>query len=1281
MVRRFVLLFPFTFLLFSRGETVNLTVDRAGDTMPMTGGSGAGMSGDLRFVLNYTNQNVGPFDITFALMGGETIALGGMLPPLNLVNSTTITINGSNSAMGGGSGTPITVSGAATYPGFFARQGVVNIQNITVTNTLSQGGNGATGSGGGLGAGGALFIDQANVTLDTVTLSSNQATGGNGGSGSGWGGGGGMFGGNGGSASTTAPLRGAGGGGGLGGVGGNNAVGIAANGGGGGGGGIGPGGSGGTGDGSAGGVGGAIGASSGGAGGGGGGAGGASGGGGGGGSNGGGSGNPATYGGGGGGGELTGDGGAGGYGGGGGGAGNPTGGCAAGIGGVGGFGGGSGGYGCGRFDEAPVTGGFGGGSGSFAGKGGFGGGSGANVDPVDGGIGAGGGNGSGNGGGGGAMGGAIFLNSGGSLNIAGPLTISSPSVTAGTGFEDGCAVASAIFANTNDSGATSALNFSPGTGQTVTIGGTIGDDGVNTITAGQSFTQGTASGAKALTMAGAGTLDLSGSGTNTYSGTTSLSSGIIKIATDANLGQTGMQLSFNGGTLQFAAAISSSRPALLNAGGGTFDTNGFAVTWPGTISGGSGALTKVGTNTLTLSGNNSYGNGTNLSVGTIALTSNTGLGTATLSMANGTTLSLIDTLNLSNSVAFTGTGTVQVSSGTATLGGLLTGSGGMTKTGAGTLIISDTNNDYGGTTLVSAGTLQGDSDSLPGDITNNATLVFDQTFDGTFSSDILGTGTTHVQGGGVLDLSGNVIQTDVVVDSDGILAVDGFFLSPVTVSSGGILQGTGNIQGDVFNFGTVAPGNPVGTPLTINGNYTQETGSTLEIELDPTKSDRLNIVGSVKIELNTTLNVIPVVGNYGPNHQYVILSSVSGVNLTGKGFSTVSISVPDFHAQVFYFSNQIVLLVNVTSFPVLPLDKDALIVAHCLDNASPDAGSDLQTIINYSRFLSVSEMNQTFNQMLPTILNGLDLAEETSFVQVRKALSRQMNDACKSTCGKNYALRLWTDFFGVYSKQSNAGGKIGYKARPTGDVMGLDRRWDNGSYLGMAYAYAQDHLTWNSQYGSGHMKNGYGALYGGGWIASSKFYTQAAILGALNVYKTKRHIEFNSTILPPFTRTAKGETHGYSLLSHMEWGYKRGEEYQVRPYVSLDYLYLFRKGFTEEGADSIDLVVEGHQADLLRYETGVELLRCMPRALSPYLTVGGFYEQRFMGKTETGHFTSLDCPMTVSGMFPNRAIGFLQAGFIAQILHDHLAISADYRGEWGKRVNNQSWSAQIKCAW
>lgn len=509
-------------------HAITLTVTTNGDSAPTTGGVGSGTSGDLRYVLNYANQNLGASQVVFNLPNGsETIKLNAMLPVLNLNDPNDLKINGSNTL---GSGNRVHIDGNSTERAFFAQQGEIRIENLVIQNTLAKGGNGgAIGGGGGLGAGGGLFVNSANVVVRDVVFVSCEAQGGNGDHGatsaSLIGGGGGGMGGDGGNCGTGAPL-GCGGGGGLGGAGGSSLSAL----GGGGGGGIAPIGTGGNSS--------SLGATGGGT------AltlsagsgttgltGGASGGGGGGGGTGayggggGDAGNSATsttagnggFGGGGGGGaanSLGNPGGDGGFGGGGGGSVTTAGK------GTGGFGGGNG------FGVAPAVAGFGGGGGGIAtagpqDQGGVGGGQGANFS-----VGATGG------GGGAAFGGAFFVNGstaygegGGSLVIEGDVLIIDSTLQAGTatspGATNGAAIGSAILATSG-----SPLVFDSDFFHTTEIFGTICDDSIDSIPSGNGYTPGNGAG-EAIIKRGLGNLILHG--VNTYAGGTTIEAGILAL--------------------------------------------------------------------------------------------------------------------------------------------------------------------------------------------------------------------------------------------------------------------------------------------------------------------------------------------------------------------------------------------------------------------------------------------------------------------------------------------------------------------------------------------------------------------------------------------------------------------------------------------------------------------------------------------------------------------------------------------------------------------------------
>ncbi len=596
-------------------------------------------AGSLRASIISVDSSPSPPDIINLDPGLGTITLASDLPAL----TTSVTINGNSN----------TIDGASAYRGLFvyglgadgSGSGpaiAVAINDLTIQNAEALGG---TGAGGGAGLGGGLFVTaDAGVTLDDLAFAHDSAVGGGGGADFSNQGGGGLGGNGGPQGSPSVGQQGTG----AGGVGSGAAGGAA-----------GAGGSPGI----------LVGANAGGAG-----SGGATGG-------------------------SSGGGGGGGGGAGGGGVGGAS--ATSGAGGVGGFGGGGGG--AAASSGAGGAGGFGGGGGSSAvfagsgGAGGFGGGGGTSSCspgvPGQGGFGAGGGNSCGGPGGGGlGAGGAIFVMQGGSVTLAGPLSVTGGSVTGGSGNAMGSNFGSGLFLE----GTIGTVNFAPPSGATQIVSDDVAD---------QTGSGGTGGDAGSWTVAksGAGLLTLNG--TNTYSGGTLVTDGLLNFGSLANLG-TG-DVTLDGGGLQWSTGTTtdvSGQLAPLGSGGGTFDTNGNNVTLAGAISG-SGGLTKAGAGTLTLTASNSYA-ATTVTGGLVNFGSLSNLGSGAVTLdggglqwAGGTSTDVSGKLALA-----AGGGTLDTNGNSVTLGSAIGGPGGLTKAGAGTLTLPVAE-PYAGPTVVQSGTL------------------------------------------------------------------------------------------------------------------------------------------------------------------------------------------------------------------------------------------------------------------------------------------------------------------------------------------------------------------------------------------------------------------------------------------------------------------------------------------------------------------------------------------------------------------------------------------------
>ncbi|MGK8642546.1 autotransporter outer membrane beta-barrel domain-containing protein [Brucella anthropi] len=365
--------------------------------------------------------------------------------------------------------------------------------------------------------------------------------------------------------------------------------------------------------------------------------------------------------------------------------------------------------------------------------------------------------------------------------------------------------------------------------QLVQAGGTVQDGTINvdtytmsdgqlaadaTIVASNSFdlssgdVDGVLDGSGALTKSGSGTVTLTND--NGYTGGTTVNDGTLALSGNGTLGADTNTTTVNGGTLDLGGT-NQTQQELVQAGGtvqdGTINVDTYTMSdgqlaadativasnsfdlSSGDVDGvldGSGALTKSGSGTVTLTNDNGYTGGTTVNDGTLALSGNGTLGADTnTTTVNGGTLDLGGTNQTQQQLVQAGgtvqDGTINVDTYTMSDGqlaadativasnsfdlssgdvdGVLDGSGALAKSGSGTVTLTNDNGYTGGTT-VNDGTLAlgngGSSGSVKGDILNNGTLKINRNdFIDLTSNNISGDGNVEFVGGGVNLLGDN----------------------------------------------------------------------------------------------------------------------------------------------------------------------------------------------------------------------------------------------------------------------------------------------------------------------------------------------------------------------------------------------------------------------------------------------------------------------------------------------------------------------------------------------
>lgn len=185
--------------------------------------------------------------------------------------------------------------------------------------------------------------------------------------------------------------------------------------------------------------------------------------------------------------------------------------------------------------------------------------------------------------------------------------------------------------------------------------------------------------------------------------------------------------------------------------------------------------------------------------------------------------------NTSNTIQLGGQTLTLDTVGDHAFAGTIAGSGGLVKSGAGTQTLSGANTYAGGTTI-SGGTLIGSTGSLgSGGIRNDATLVLDQSTDGSLSNPVSGSGSLIKQGSGSVTLSSANSYAGGTTVNGGTLtgSADSF--------------GTGAIRNDATLIVDQAVDGALHNNLSGSGTFVKGGAGTLTLDGTNTGSGRLRI--------------------------------------------------------------------------------------------------------------------------------------------------------------------------------------------------------------------------------------------------------------------------------------------------------------------------------------------------------------------------------------------------------------------------------------------------------
>ena len=471
------------------------------------------------------------------------------------------------------------------------------------------------------------------------------------------------------------------------------------------------------------------------------------------------------------------------------------------------------------------------------------------------------------------------------------------------------------------------------------------------------------------------------------------------------------------------------------------------------------------------------------------------------------------------------------------------------------------------------------------------------------------------------------IGPDALVEAHEVTLGGGFDLlgsvrtSRFEIDRGGLLLGTGRVEGDLVNRGTLSPGHSPGT-LTVSGDFAQGSSGTLAIEVESAGNhDRLVVGGEAR--LGGTLRVLPG-GRYSPEYGDRVDGVILAKSFQGS-FGRIRSEAP-YRWRPVIDGHRLDLYAAPQSYTELALTDNERGVARALDAFIPATEGDRLEISLALDRLRAEEYPAAFEAIAPGIYDGLTATGiEVAFNQTQQLGQRfralqlgiggfrsagGVAPAPMAADGKALAdpillpspenrWGLWAQGNGLFARNP------AYHSNSGGFLIGGDYRWGDAFATGV-YAGYQGGYT---RYGEGKStfdgaRFGVYAAYG----RTSGFFANAALGGGYSSYSVRRPIAFDT-----LERTARSTPEGTDLETQLGLGYQwEAGGWRFGPVATAQYTYLNLSSLHETGAGSLNLHLDGQDLHSVRTQLGGQVAYVWEwapqRALIPQASVSWQHE-------------------------------------------------------------------------
>jgi len=651
------------------------------------------------------------------------------------------------------------------------------------------------------------------------------------------------------------------------------------------------------------------------------------------------------------------------------------------------------------------------------------------------------------------------------------------------------------------------------------------------------------------------------------------------------------------------------------------------------------SLVKIGTGTVTLSGNNSHSNGTSVLGGTISISSDNNLGSGNVTLDGGT-LKLSTALTTDNALSIgSSNGTLNTNGSNSTVSGIISGSGQLSKSGTGTLTLSGNNTNSGGVDIQSGvlkanGSISGNTTLSGGELGGSGTLS-----SVTNTSGLVAPGNSI----GTLTLTGDFVQA-----SGATLAVefnDSGQSDKLDISGSATLDGAIEFQPEVGSYSASQTYTFIEADGGVSGTFSSQS---------TTNSTRLGGLiirliynnGNVQfiIESNSYAS-LGFTGNKGKVASYLdgLKSSASGdlktvlneIDILSTADAGIAFSEIDG---------------DIFSSSLGQLSKGARQINDNISSRVKLSGS-LSSSLNLFQPIALSPGSYNFGEILSNI---------------------PLNTYQTSNRG------VWVKGIRAFSNRDSESSLPGYEYDSSGVSMGVDSKISKKLLIGLSSSYVVSQYSTDNNLGTVDTDSFYLGPYLLYSDKQDRFNT--SLIFGLHDNDSNRNINFTSV-----DRIAEGNYDSFDVtfVAEYEKEYKLNNETLFLPKASVVYSYIKQDAFNETGANSLNLSLNEVTSNTASFGLGATINKKIVEPNGKKANIYGTAEilhERNLNSRMVNHNLTGKSKFDVDGVDRNENFLGIKAGY--EFSNDNNINSfIEYSGRYNNDYKEHQIQLGIKTSW